>query len=57
MKYRDFQKTDIFKDAGIVICKRKGQEVTPRPLDIVISAYPVILSDFPCIKTIQIELL
>ena len=56
MRYRDFQKTDLFKNAGIVICKRRGLEVLPRHLDYVITAYPVKHPEYPHIPTICIEI-
>jgi hypothetical protein len=56
MNYRDFQKTELFKKAGIVICLKKGAEILPRPLDHVIAAYPVKHPEYPHIPTICIEI-
>ena len=56
MNWRGFRKTGMFKDAGIVICLKKGIEVNPRPFDKVITAYPVIHRDYPHIPTLCVEL-
>lgn len=56
MSWRDFRKTDLFNKAGIIICKRRGLEVLPRPFDHVITAYPVRHPDYPHIETICVEI-
>ena len=56
MKWRDFIKSEIFKSAGIIVCIRRGAEISPRPLDQVIAAYPVIHPEYPHIVTICAEI-
>lgn len=56
MRYRDFQKTELFKNADIVVCLKKCAETLPRPLDYVITAYPVKHPEYPHIPTICIEI-
>ena len=57
MKWKDFKKTELFKTADIVVVKRDGKEVSPKPFDCIISAYPMKHREYPQIPAICVEIL
>ena len=57
MKWKDFKRTDLFKSSDIVVVLRAGTEIQPRPMDHVITAYPIKCQEYPHIPAICVEIL
>lgn len=56
MKWSVFKKSEIFKNACIVKVIRRGKEVDPLPFDVVITAYPVVIQEYPHLPAICAEI-